>query len=345
MTSEGSSSRDRRKLRFDPVSKTFFFETKIDATQRVIKKKYQDMYIVNRCEDQKLDHYQRQIKYTWHVFQMKHSREREEAKEALKKYISHRLVLENEAKNGEQGQLGCNPNLGKYGLSGVGKDIFPKIQRQKRQLTSSARRRSQARKLLEERREMQVFDRNMSTEDIFAQRRRSKSADSVLLNTKDNTFLELVVAELEKTPEIPEKPNSASTPTIVLPPIQVSKRKVKFNTSNGSSPTRRQSNSVADEPCLTTSEETETKIDHKQKEEPNSTPQSNNHTKSAQNSTTKNINISNDSDKPLKNHTPAREHTPMNTRSNSKLSTISKGSDLSGRESSVFVTQRNKEKP
>ena len=172
-----------RKMTFDEHAGRYRFESQFDYLTRLCENRRERIEALNRGEKQNLARNIRKYNGEFHIFNMRHSTERDQVSDCLKDLLAYRIVLdENEEKHGTR-------NL--TDRSGSSKDrshVLAEIEQAKSKLTATYQRKQRALKLLQNRRPMKVVDRRLPTPEAMRCWRDQRHMDQIASNNKSKTY-------------------------------------------------------------------------------------------------------------------------------------------------------------
>ena len=171
----GEHGERRENVGYDDYSGRFYFESKVEALERVSRQKARHAEIMNRSSDKQLENENKLIQSARDIVEGKMKREIISARQSLKDMVSYRTVLN---KIGQRNTTDpFHPDhLGKYGVGASYFELVDKREQAKIEMDPATRRRMLSKELLSQRKPMQVLDRTLDTNQlIHAWQKRSRS--------------------------------------------------------------------------------------------------------------------------------------------------------------------------
>ena len=151
-----------QSLIYDDYSDRFYFETKVEALERLSKQRGKHADIVNRSNNKRLEHQNKQIHSAQGIFEGKIHREINAARESLKDMVSYKHVL-NKISQKNKMDIFNDGHLGTYGPGVSYFELEESRNQAKKDMLYETRRKVQSQLLLHQRKPMPVLDRTKDT--------------------------------------------------------------------------------------------------------------------------------------------------------------------------------------
>lgn len=168
----------QRNLIFDDYADRFYFETKVEALERLSKQRDKHACTQNRSGSKKLEFEHQQIHSAQHIFESKFYREVHAARESLKDMVSYKHALNKIARTNSSNQSQQDQNMGKYGLDVSYFKMEDERNQAKKDMRYETRRKVKAKQLLENRKPMFVLDRTKTTDHLLQNWRAEVTGES-----------------------------------------------------------------------------------------------------------------------------------------------------------------------
>lgn len=171
-----STTMRSRKVCYDDYTNGFYVESRLETLKRQIETRGGLTDVLNKGQDARCDFRKRQVDAAKRIFTRKNSMAMTIHKDNLQEYKAHWGVLQDISRKKERQELYEEGSMGRYGLGSSKIEIQDLIEKKIKQSSPSAKRRRDARKHLNHRSRVEVFDRNLTTSALLKSKVKSRTS-------------------------------------------------------------------------------------------------------------------------------------------------------------------------
>ncbi|XP_067683738.1 uncharacterized protein [Haliotis asinina] len=171
-----STTMRSRKVCFDDYTNAFFVESRLETLKRQIETRSGLTDVLNKSQEARCDFKKRQFDAAKRIFIRKSSMAMTIHRDNLQEYKAHWNVLQDIARKKQRAGLYDEDDLGTYGPGASKVEIQDLIEKKIKQSSPSAKRRRDARKHLNHRNRVEVFDRNLPTSALLKSKVKSRTS-------------------------------------------------------------------------------------------------------------------------------------------------------------------------
>ena len=205
-----NKTRRSRRVIFDEYTGKIYVEERVQAVRRQSETRANEIESLNKAEEVKFEFAQRQIEKARRIYERKVLAEVNQHKQNLREHIAYKHILDDIARRNDLLESDDNARIQDFNTNKM--EYHSLVEQKIKDCSPSARRLRAARKLLLDRKPIEVYDNSRSLSALLRTARHKRCRNCSELDTKGHEYI-----------------SRQSTAQLILPPISMTMKDARVS--------------------------------------------------------------------------------------------------------------------